>query len=325
MDQQGLPTKPVSDDRNPLPIGTVIDCYEILKPIAGGGFSLIYLAKDLDDQSRVVIKEYLPKKLSQRERGGVPVRVISEDKRKAFNQGKKLFYQEAKVISQMKHPNIVNVRNFFLDNDTAYMVMDHEEGKNLGGYIRKRGGGLSTTFMMTVFPPILDALALVHENNHLHLDIKPSNIHLRSGGNPLLLDFGAAHEFMERTQIRSGRVVTPGYSPVEQYYPGSNVGPWSDVYALGASMRTCLDGKAPPTSIERHARDNLTPAAEAFKNRYPPHLLKAIDWAMAIDATDRPQNAHELLMALLGDQPMDRKAVLAAESYTSTFNPTDRH
>jgi serine/threonine protein kinase len=179
--------------------------------------------------------------------------------------------------------------------------MDHEEGKNLGGYIRKRGGGLSTTFMMTVFPPVLDALGLVHENNHLHLDIKPSNIHLRSGGNPLLLDFGAAHEFLEQTKIKSGRVVTPGYSPVEQYYSTGTVGPWSDVYAMGASMRTCLDGKSPPTAIERHAKDLLRPAVELYKQRYPLHMLEAIDWAMEIDGPDRPKDAHALLEAFIGN------------------------
>ncbi|MBF0256120.1 MAG: serine/threonine protein kinase [Gammaproteobacteria bacterium] len=303
----------MADERNPLADGSQIDCYEIIKPIAGGGFSLIYLAKDLDDQSRVVIKEYLPKKLSRREKGASQVRIISEEKRHSFNQGRKLFYKEAKVLSQLKHPNIVNVRNFFLANDTAYMVMDYEEGKNLGGYIRKRGGGLSTSFMMTVFPPVLDALALVHDNNHLHLDIKPSNIHLRSGGNPLLLDFGAAHEFLERAQIRTGRVVTPGYSPVEQYYSTGALGPWSDVYAMGASMRTCLDGKSPPTAIERHANDNLKPAAVIYRKRYPAHLLQAIDWAMAIDAPDRPRNARELLQAFIGSIPVPRDWVRSEE------------
>jgi serine/threonine protein kinase len=291
----------MADSRNALPMGTIIDCYEVQKLMASGGFSLIYLAKDMDNQDRVVIKEYLPKKLARRDEGKRLVKVMSEDKRDGFNQGRRLFYQEAKVLSQLKHPNIVNVRNFFLANDTAYLIMDYEEGKNLGGYIRKRGGGLSTTFMMTVFPPILDALSLVHDCNQLHLDIKPSNIHLRPGGNPLLLDFGAAHEFLEQAKSRSGRVVTPGYSPVEQYYATGKIGPWSDVYAMGASMRTCLDGRAPMTSIERHAKDTLKPAAIVFKARYPAHMLEAIDWAMEIEARKRPQNAHELLEAFLGE------------------------
>lgn len=295
------PTTSQTDDRSPLPAGTVLDCYEVIKPIAGGGFSLIYLAKDMEDQSRVVIKEYLPKKIAHREDGGLLVRVTEAAKLQSFHQGRKLFYQEARVLSQLKHPNIVNIRNLFLANDTAYMAMDHEEGKNLGGYIRKRSGGLSTSFLMTVFPPLLDAMVLIHENNLLHLDIKPSNIHLRTGGNPLLLDFGAAHEFQEQTGQRAGRVVTPGYSPIEQYYTSTELGPWTDLYALGASMRTCLDAKSPPTAIERHANDTLKPAVSIFSERYPLHVLEAIDWAMAVDASDRPQNARDLLAVFLGD------------------------
>lgn len=301
------PASPLSqsDDRSPLPAGTLLDCYEVIKSIAGGGFSLIYLAKDLEDQSRVVIKEYLPKKIATREDGKPLVRVVSSAKLQSFHQGRKLFYQEARVLSQLKHPNIVNIRNLFLANDTAYMVMDHEEGKNLGGYIRKRSGGLSTSFLMTVFPPLLDALALIHENNHLHLDIKPSNIHLRTGGNPLLLDFGAAHAFQEQTNQRAGRVVTPGYSPIEQYYTSTELGPWTDLYAVGASVRTCLDAKSPPTAIERHANDTLKPAVDLFAQRYPLHVLEAIDWAMAVDAADRPQNARDLLAVFLGDAPIN--------------------
>lgn len=303
---KSAPAAPASqtDDRNPLPSGTLLDCYEVIKPIAGGGFSLIYLAKDTEDQSRVVLKEYLPKKIARRDEGALLVRVVEAAKLQSFHQGRKLFYQEARVLSQLRHPNIVNMRNLFLANDTAYMVMDHEEGKNLGGYIRKRSGSLSTSFLMTVFPPLLDALALIHENNLLHLDIKPSNIHLRTGGNPLLLDFGAAHEFLEQTGQRAGRVVTPGYSPIEQYYTSTELGPWTDLYALGASMRTCLDAKSPPTAIERHASDTLKPAVSLFGQRYPLHVLEAIDWAMAVDAADRPQNARDLLAAFLGDMPV---------------------
>ncbi len=313
------------DDRNALAAGTHLDCYEVIKLIAGGGFSLIYLAQDEDEPDRVVIKEYLPKKLGVRDEGAKLVRVVAEEKRHSFAQGKRLFYKEAKVLSQIQHPNIVNIRNFFLDNDTAYMVMDYEEGKNLGGYVRKRGGKMSKTFMMTVFPPLLDALSMVHDHNHLHLDIKPSNIHLRQGGNPLLLDFGAAHEFVEQSSgNRIGRVVTPGYSPVEQYYSSGEVGPWSDIYAIGASMRTCLDGKAPPTSIERHAKDTVKPAAIEYKRRYPAQMLEAIDWAMEIDADSRPQNARELLTAFIGETPTETPlSESSSGGNTSTLQSND--
>lgn len=294
--------------RDSLPEGTEIDCYVIMKLVASGGFSLIYLAEDEDTQDEVIIKEFLPKKLATR---GVNNKVIPLDKKQAdnFNRSLRLFYQEAKVLASLRHPNIVQVRGFFLANNTGYLVMDHERGKNLASYIKKRSGSLSTRFLMTVFPPILDALNLIHSRHLLHLDIKPSNIHLRTGGNPLLLDFGAVHE-VRNEGSRTGRVVTTGFSPVEQYYQSGNVGPWSDVYAIGASMRACLDGKAPPSAIERHAKEKLKPAARIYRRRYPASMLEAIDWAMEIEYEKRPQNAGELLEALQVDK-LDSESIIS--------------
>ncbi len=121
--------------REALPPGTVIDCYTIIKLIGSGGFSLIYLAEDEDTQDHVVIKEYMPKKLAVRNGHDLKVCVADEEQRNAMNNGRKLFYQEAKTLASLKHPNIVNVRTFFLSYNTAYMVMDYEHGKNLGHYI----------------------------------------------------------------------------------------------------------------------------------------------------------------------------------------------
>jgi serine/threonine protein kinase len=288
-----------SAPRDSLPPGTSLDCYRVIKLIGSGGFSLIYLAEDEDSHDEVAIKEYLPKRFGTR-RGLEPVSVISDDKRPSFQRGLKLFYQEAKVLATLQHPNIVNVRNCFLRNGSAYLVMDYEPGKNLGRYIKKRKGGLSTNFLLTVFPPLLDALALIHARGHLHLDIKPSNIHLRPGGNPLLLDFGAVFH-LEESGKQKAQVITPGFSPVEQYYAGGEVGPWTDVYAVGATMRACIEGKPPPPSLERHADDQLKPTLELFGRRYPAKLLEAIDWAMAVDAKDRPRTASEFRAALLFD------------------------
>lgn len=267
--------------------------------MGSGGFSLIYLAEDEDTQERVVIKEYLPKKSASRKQNNRITIANTEKQQNAFHHGRKLFYQEAKVLSTLQHPNVVKVRNFFLANETAYLVMDYEPGKNLGGYIKQRGGNLSTTFIMTVFPPILDALNLIHSYSHLHLDIKPGNIHLRPGGNPLLLDFGAVHYFTKTSNIKTSQVITAGFSPVEQYYTSGKIGPWSDVYAIGATMRSCIEGKPPPSAIKRHAKDTLIPAVDKHKQRYPVYLLQAIDWAMEMDPLQRPQNAGDLLHAII--------------------------
>ncbi len=291
----------MTQPRNSLPAGTIIDCYSIVKMIGSGGFSLIYLAEDEDTQERVIIKEYLPKKSASRNGANRITIASSRKEQNAFHHGRKLFYQEAKALCSLRHPNVVRVRNFFLANKTAYLVMDYEPGKNLGGYIKQRGGNLSTTFIMTVFPPILDALSLIHSHNQLHLDIKPGNIHLRPGGSPLLLDFGAIHQVTKTSSIKSSRVITAGFSPVEQYYASGNVGPWSDVYAIGATMRACIEGRPPPSAIKRHAKERLAPAVKKHRQRYPRYLLEAMDWAMEIDPRRRPQNAGDLLNALIGE------------------------
>lgn len=278
---------------------TLLDCYQVVRLIGSGGFSLIYLARDRETQDEVAIKEYFPKRFGIRDDDDQVT--VSEDKRmKSFYRGLKLFFLEARALANLSHPNIVKVRNCFLANGSAYLVMDYEPGKNLGTYIKKRQGGLSTNFIMTVFPPLLDALDQMHSQQHLHLDIKPGNIHLRPGGNPLLLDFGAVHEYSDASEKLKAQIITPGFSPVEQYYSKGNIGPWSDVYAVGATMRACLDGKPPPTATELDAgKETLQPAIEKYSHRYPAWLLQAIDWAMELDHKTRPASAAELRDALL--------------------------
>jgi serine/threonine protein kinase len=288
--------------RDSLPAGTHLDGYRIVKLLGSGGFSLIYLAEDEDTHDEVAVKEYLPREVGKREGSG-PVRLLAEEMADRFHLGLRLFYQEAKALATLRHPNIVNVRNCFLANNTAYLVMDYEPGKNLGRYIRKRQGGLSTSFLLTVFPPLLDALELIHHHQHLHLDIKPSNVHLRPGGNPLLLDFGAVYHLDPDQGDTKAQVITPGFSPIEQYRSARPVGPWTDVYAVGASMRACIEGRSPPVSVERLKEDSMIPAVQAFADRYPRHLLEAVDWAMAIEPADRPASAAELRDALLERRP----------------------
>lgn len=287
----------------------MLDCYTLIKPLGRGGFSLIYVAEDNDTQDQVVIKEYLPKKLSIRNQQD-QVEVIDGSKSDSFHNGRKLFFLEAKALATLRHPNIVNVRTFFLANNTAYLVMDYEHGRNLGTYIKQHKGKLSSTFLTTVFPAVLDALSLIHAQGHLHLDIKPSNIHIRPGGSPLLLDFGAVHQFATTRKRQTSQVVTPGFAPVEQYYSSGYIGPWSDVYAMGATMRACIEGRPPPSAIERHANDKMKPVAGLYKRRYPAYLLDVIDWAMEIDPLLRPQNAGAMLEALTDNKGRPKRSTL---------------
>ena len=279
-----------------LPRGTVLDNYTIDQVLGGGGFSIVYLAHDKDNK-QVVIKEYMPNKLAVRNEN-LEVVAIKEGYIERFAHGRRLFFQEAGTLTTLKHPNIVNVLNFFRANGTVYMVMDYEEGFNLQTYIQRHGGKMSETFILTVFRNLLEGLNVIHSKGLLHLDIKPGNIHLRQGARPLLLDFGAVHEMMHTRQFQPNQVVTPGYSPIEQLDPGGYVGPWTDIYAIGATMRTCMSGESPLSATKRRERDTMRPAVNAFKKRYSPWLLKAVDWAMEVDPMLRPQNVEQLLNAL---------------------------
>ncbi|QIK36708.1 serine/threonine protein kinase [Caldichromatium japonicum] len=283
--------------RKPLPPGTQVGNYQIIKAIAKGGFSLIYLAQVQDDSEEVVIKEYMPKRLATRHRD---LRVVpsSIEYAEYLYQGCKLFFQEVRTLASLKHPNIVRVLDFFLANGTGYLVMPNERGRNLGAYLRERKEGLSTSFILEVFVPILDALSLLHRRSMLHLDVKPGNIHLRHGNLPLLLDLGAVHSF-SRSRVRGGQVITAGYSPLEQYYRHGQIGPWTDVYAVGASIRTCMEGRPPQPAPERRKEDRVVPAVIALKEQYPRFLLEAVDWAMAMEPEQRPRDAEALLLTLL--------------------------
>ena len=276
-----------------LPKDTALENYRIIKTLGTGGFSSVYLAEDLDYGVEVVLKEYMPKRWAERN-SDLSISTISDDMKEAFGQGRKLFFQEASVLSKLDHPAIVNVINFFSANGTVYMVMDYHQGQNLQSYINKHKKGLSEKFINTVFPPLLSGLKIIHEQGLLHLDIKPGNIHLKSGGRPILLDFGASKQILSSRKDQSGQVVTNGFSPIEQHRHNGYVGPWSDLYAIGATMRSCIESKPPPSSPERYDNDTLVPAVIAFKNNYTSHLLKAIDWLMEVDPLLRPQKVEEI-------------------------------
>ena len=279
---------------NALPEGTRIDSFVIEKTLGGGGFSIVYRALDPETSEQVVIKEYFPNGIATRNEE-MQVVPVSEDQADRLSHGRRLFFQEAGTLTTLKHPNIVDVKTFFRANGTVYMVMDYEKGFNLQTYIKKHKGNLSERFLNIVFIPLLEGLGVIHHHGLLHLDIKPGNVYLRVGGNPLLLDFGAAHEMMHTRQFQSNQVVTPGFSPIEQLDPAGYVGPWTDLYALGATMRACIEGTPPPASPQRREKDTLRPAVNAFKKRYSRALLKAIDTAMEVDPMARPQSVDELL------------------------------
>jgi serine/threonine protein kinase len=277
----------------PLSRGYILHGYCFEKPIGGGGFSQVYLATALDRHEPVVIKEYLPS-LQARRMEDQRVEPASQHTDSLYRQGIKRFFEEASALAHIRHPNIVQVLDIFRANNTVYMVMRFEQGHDLRWYIKRKNGGLSERFLRTVFPPLLLGLKTLHDHQMLHLDIKPANILLRPGGNPLLLDFGAVRPVVIQRKPPGPHTLTVGFAPIEQHQ-GGHLGPWTDLYAIGASMLTCISGRPPPPATKRVAKDRYRPAARLFAKRYSAQLLEAIDWCLQLHQLERPQNVQALL------------------------------
>jgi len=277
-----------------LPSGTVVDDYIIERVLAQGGFSTVYLARQTKDQQQVAIKEYKPEQLTKRD--GFTVKPIDHTCAALFQRGRYLFMKEATLLATIKHPNIVSVLNFFLANDTAYLVMNFEYGKTLGHWLKSVDNTVTTEFLLNVFQPVMRCIKNMHHRGLLHLDIKPDNILLRPSNNPLILDFGSALSYKEQ-QNQTAHSMTKGYAAPEQHMRDGALGPWSDCYAIGASMRACLDRTTPAASCDKRAIQDWQPAHMLYKNKIDEKVLYAIDWAMQISSSQRPRTIDDLLNA----------------------------
>lgn len=260
-----------------------------------GGFGITYLGWDLRLQTRVAIKEYLPRELATREPGGVRVIGHTPQESSVFREGLNQFLGEARTLARLDHPNIVRVRQFFEANQTAYLVMDYYEGLSLAEYVERHGGRLAEDTARSLMLPVLDGLKAVHAQGFLHCDIKPQNIYLArlsSGGvRPILLDFGAARQAVGEHSRSMSSVVTVGYAPYEQYLRKGRQGPWTDVYAIGAVFYRLVTGEVPPEAIERREHDSLKPATDFGVS---PALNAVLNDALAVEPERRLQTVQML-------------------------------
>lgn len=283
----------------PLPPGYQLGDYRVEKQLSQGGFSIVYLARDAQDQP-VAIKEYLPARLAQRG-GEDPCPIVSPEHQAAFDQGMMSFFEEGKLLAGLDHPNVVRVLNFFRANQTAYLVMRYELGRTLQEHIQKHSGELGETFIRNVFVRLLNGLREVHMHKLLHLDIKPANIYLRRDGHPVLLDFGATRQGLGGGGSALTAVHTPGFAAPEQMGSGEARGPWTDIYAVGATLYSCLAKGAPLSADLRLQRDELEPALRRWSRHYSPQLLELIDWCMKLRIVERPQSVFALQKVLSGE------------------------
>ncbi|MDR2636891.1 MAG: serine/threonine protein kinase [Zoogloeaceae bacterium] len=276
-----------------LPSGFKIENYTIVRQLSMGGFSIVYLAHDADGQD-VAIKEYLPNSLALRAKGETQP-VITAEHRGAFRYGMKCFFEEGRALARLSHPNVVRVNNFFRANETVYMVMEYERGRTLQEFVRKHLGHISERFLRGIFVRLLNGLREVHSNKLLHLDLKPSNIYLRSDNTPVLIDFGAARQTLLMSDAPILKpMYTPGFASPEHYGDRKNLGPWSDIYGIGASMYASLTGSAPQAANERQKKDQVERAARRWAGQFSAHFLETIDNCLELDHLARPQSAYSL-------------------------------
>ena len=319
--------------RDALPVGTVLREFTIQAVIGHGGFGIVYRAGHNELDLTVAIKEYLPVELAVRE--GATVQPRSGTDRKDFEDGLRRFRDEAQALIDFdSHPSIVSCREFFRANGTAYLVMAYEEGQSLAELLARReaeGRPFTELELLAVMTPVLEGLARVHAAGVLHRDIKPSNILIRrSDGRPVLIDFGAAKQAAAK-YTKSQAPYTEGYAALEQVADTGKLGPWTDMYGVGAVMwRMVAGGNRPwepphPVRVElrSHAviddtEDPMPPARDLGRGRFALQLLEAIDRCLRLRGTERFQGSRELLEALRtgSDQSASAVSVEASEPFT---------
>jgi serine/threonine protein kinase len=298
-----------------LPVGYRLEEFEIKSVLGSGGFGITYLATDVDLKRDVVVKENLPFQCALRDNThSVRPRTSSFSDRDQFQWALQSFMREAETLSRFDHPNIVRVLRRFEANNTAYFVMPYVPGASLKEVIDQQVGqneAFVEARLKELLYPLLDALEVLHREGVYHRDIKAANILLATGHRPILIDFGAARLFISE---KSHTVVeSAGYTPFEQLQSRGNVGPWSDIYALGGTFYTAIHGQPPPRASDRMRNDPIVKLADEYGSVYSASFLQAIDWALAVDERERPQSVAEWRAALQSTTAPARMAAAPTE------------
>lgn len=282
---------------DPLPAGFQLDGYTIQSKVSGGGFGLVYLAQDQQGQA-VALKEYLPVGVVQRQADG-SVQPITEADQGAFRYGMRCFFEEGRALANLSHPNVVRVLNFFRANNTVYMAMRFEQGDTLHRLIHVEPTALLEPVITTIFIQLLNGLREVHARKLLHLDIKPGNIFIRTDGSPVLIDFGSARQALSHGPAAIAPMYTPGFAAPELYKQRDRMGPWTDIYAIGASMYACITKCGPPPADKRLESDEMVPVARSYAGFYSEGFLNLIDEMLRLPDVDRPQSVFTVQKRLV--------------------------
>ena len=270
--------------------------YLLGKSIGEGGFGITYIGMDLNLEVRVAIKEYYPQGVAARDNrtNDSTVWPCSENVQGFFEEGREKFINEARRIAKFRElPEIVGVVDFFRENQTAYIVMEYLDGKTLKEYLRENGGKISSEKLLQMLKPLILSLEKLHGSNLIHRDISPDNIMLMKNGSIKLLDFGGARDYAAQNGRSMSVVVKRGYAPEEQYRSRGDQGPWTDVYALCATMYRCITGEVPPEALDRLYNDELKPIS-SFGADCPKHIENVITKGLSVRKEGRYQSMEEL-------------------------------
>ena len=281
-----------------LPEGSILREWKLESVLGVGGFGIVYRGRGVYFDEVVAIKEYFPSAISDRQ-DGETVTPTNSSSEEVYALGLKKFVEEAKILWNLskpeRHPNIVAVKSLFEIHGTAYMVMDFEKGVSLSQMLRN-GQTFDEASLLGLLRPIAEGLDRVHKAGVIHRDIKPANILVDDDGRrPVLIDFGSAR--FESGQATSTQVTfyTPPYAAIEQYVKTFPQGPWTDIYALGVALYQCVTGEKPGDALERMHGGPGEPLSARERPGFSRTFTRAVDAAMALRPSERPQSMPEWL------------------------------
>lgn len=279
--------------------------YTVGMSIGFGGFGITYIAWDAQLNRRVAIKEFFPVGLVNRSPGTLRVAVYTGDRELQFQQHKRRFIAEARTMAKLSgSANIVEVSEYFEENNTAYIVMEYLDGITLKEYIKQCGGKLELEVALSILMPVCEALEAVHKEGIVHRDIAPDNVMLTADNRIKLMDFGAARLSRGEDEKTMTIILKPGYAPPEQYRTRSRQGPFTDVYALGAMFYRMITGVVPEESTDRVIKDELKPPTEIVPD-LPEFIDNVILRAMALNADVRFRTVREFWTAIVGEKKVE--------------------
>lgn len=282
-----------------LPVESVLmGRYSVGEVLGKGGFGVTYKAYDIRNDRIVAVKEYYPNGLVHRDTGTTQISVSSSRYEENFRSGADKFYDEAKTVARFNgNPNIVNVYEFFYENSTVYYSMEFLDGVDLKHYVKSQGGRIPQENALYIMNVITDALLIAHSMNVLHRDISPDNIFVTKDGGIKLIDFGAARQVLAEQSKSLSVILKQGFAPLEQYQRRGKQGPWTDIYALGATVFYILTGKLPDEATERLDYPDIGKASDYGVDE---GFWEIIQKCMEIRIADRYQSVHQLKEALNG-------------------------